>query len=90
MAGLSESSNQYPYLSQSQCELFRVIRCKDDLQQVVQAYQAPKWRNLSYHTDWDSIGRRWVELNIPDVMPSRTHQNLPDDEHDLVCDIMGL
>ena len=90
MAGLSESSNQYPYLWQSQCKRIRIIRCKDDLQHIVQAWQSPKWRNLSFHTDWDSISRRWAELNIPDVMPNRTHQNLPDDEHDLVCDIMGL
>lgn len=90
MAGSSESSNQYPYLWQSQCEQFRVIRCKGDQQNIVQAYQAPKWRNLSYHTDWGSIGRRWIELNIPDVKPSRTHQNLPEDERDWLCDIMGL
>ena len=90
MAGLSESSNQYPYLWQSQCELFRVIRCKDNLQQVVQAWQSPKWRNLSHHTDWNSIGRRWIELDIPSVIPSKTQESLPEDEHDLVCDIIGM
>ena len=63
---------------------------KGDLQNIVQAWQSPKWRNLSHHTDWDSIGRRWAELNIPSVMHDRTHQNLPDDERELLTDIMGL
>jgi hypothetical protein len=90
MTGPSETSKQYPYLWQSQCEKVRVIRCKGDLQNIVQAWQSPKWRNLSYHTDWNSISRRWVELNIPDVKPSRVCHNLPDDELNLVCDIMGL
>ena len=90
MAGPSESARQYPYLWQSQCEKVRIIRCKDDLQNIVQAWQSPKWRNLSYHTDWSSTSRRWVELNTPSVMPDRTHQNLPDDERELLTDIMGL
>jgi len=77
-------------LWKSDCKLVRIIRCKDDLQNIVQAWQSPKWRSLSYHTDWSSIGRRWIELNIPDVKPSRVSQNLPDDELNLVCDIMGL
>jgi hypothetical protein len=79
MTGPSETSKQYPYLWQSQCEKVRIIRCKGDLQNIVQAWQSPKWRSLSYHTDWSSIGRRWIELNIPDVKPSRVSQNLPDD-----------
>jgi hypothetical protein len=90
MTGPSETSKQYPYLWQSQCEKVRIIRCKGDLQNIVQAWQSPKWRNLSYHTDWSSISRRWAELNIPSVMPDRTHQNLPDDERELLTDIMGL
>ena len=85
-----ENQKDYPCLWKSNCKQVCIIRCKDDLQRIVQAYQSPKWRNLSYHTDWNSIGRRWIELDIPSVIPSRTHQNLPDDERDLVCDIMGL
>ena len=66
---LPESSNEYQHIWLSDCGRVRIIRCKDDLQNILQAWQSPKWRNLSYHSDWDSIGRRWAEFNIPAQQP---------------------
>ena len=47
MSAIVESSKEYPYLWLSKCKKSRIIRCKDDLQWIVQAWQSPKWRNLS-------------------------------------------
>ena len=56
---LPENHSNYPSLWQSDCGRFRIIRCTDDVQWIVQAYRTPKWRSLSYHTEWWSIHMRW-------------------------------
>ena len=56
---LPEYHNNYPSLWQSDCRTFRIIRCTDDIQWIVQAYRTPKWRSLSYHTEWWSIHMGW-------------------------------
>ena len=87
---IAESSNEHPYLWLSDCQRFRIIRCKDDLQWIVQAFQSPKWRNLSYHSEWQSISMRWSALNVPVSQPTVTTSTLPQDERDIVSAIMGL
>ena len=59
---LSESHPDYPALWVSDCGKWRVIRCVDDLQYIVQHYRSPKWRNKSYHKEWQSIQNRWGKL----------------------------
>ena len=56
---LSENHPDYPALWVSDCGKWRVIRCVDDLQYIVQHYRSPKWRNKSYHKEWQSIEKRW-------------------------------
>ena len=63
---LPEFSQLYPHLWLSECKQWRIIRCCDDIQFVVMAWQAPKWRGRSYHTDYGSIVRRWSKT-IPDL-----------------------
>lgn len=87
---LPESSNEYPHIWLSDCGRVSIIRCKDDIQNIVQAWQLPKWLPLSYHSDWDSIRRRWVELDIPSSAPSIAQHNLAQDEFGLISEIMGL
>ena len=58
---LPESHPDYPVEWLSDCQRFRVIRCKDNLQWIVQCWQSPKWRSLSYHREWWTIAYRWAE-----------------------------
>ena len=90
MTVIAESSNEHPYLWQSTCKRFRIIRCKDDLQWIVQAWQSPKWRNLSFHTEWNSIAMRWSALNVPEAQPTVTTSMLPQEARDILSAIMGL
>jgi len=90
MSAIVESSKEYPYLWLSKCKKSRIIRCKDDLQWIVQAWQSPKWRNLSYHTEWNSIAMRWSALNVPEAQPTVTTSTLPQEERDILSAIMGL
>ena len=59
---LSEGHPDYPALWLSDCGKWRVIRCVDDLQYIVQHYRSPKWRTKSYHKEWQSIQNRWGKL----------------------------
>ena len=90
MSAIAESSKEHPYLWLSECQKFRIIRCKDDLQCIVQAWQSPKWRNLSFHTEWNSIAMRWSALNVPDSQPTVTTSMLPQEARDTLSAIMGL
>ena len=56
---LPEHHEHYPYLWQSECGTYRIIRCSDDIQYIFQRWRLPKWRNLSYHVEYDSLVRRW-------------------------------
>ena len=84
---LPESSNEYPHIWLSDCSRVRIIRCKDDLQHIVQAWQSPKWRPLSYHTDWDSICMRWSEFNIPAQQPVVAQSPLTQEKYGILSDI---
>ena len=90
MIKTSERGLSYPYLWQSICKRFRIIRCKDDIQNVVQVWQSPKCRPVSSHSERGSIARRWVELHIPSSAPSIAQRNLPQDELELSIEIVGL
>ena len=52
---LPENHHDYPTLWSSARNLYRIIRCKDDIQFIVQQYKSPKWRSESFHVDWASI-----------------------------------
>ena len=58
---LPENHNNYPSIWISDCGKFRIIRCTDDAQWIVQVYQSPKWRSVSYHMEWASIHMRWCK-----------------------------
>ena len=36
-------------------EQYRLIRCPDDIQYILQRWQSPKFRNLSFHVSYQSI-----------------------------------
>ena len=52
---LPEKHPDYPSLWQSKCGQFRIIKCKDDIQFIVQQFKRPTWRSESYHVEWESI-----------------------------------
>ena len=54
---LPEKHPDYPSLWQSICGKWRVIRCRDDLQYIVQRYRNAKkgWEGKSFHVDSSSI-----------------------------------
>jgi len=54
---LPEKHPDHPTLFKSTCGQWRIIRCKDDLQFIVQRYRNAKkiWEGKSYHVYWNSI-----------------------------------
>ena len=52
---LPEKHPEYPALWKSNCNRWRIIRCKDDIQFIVQQFKRPTWRSDSYHVEWSSI-----------------------------------
>ena len=52
---LPEKHPDYPTLWKSFCGKWRIIRCKDDIQYIVQQFKKPTWRSDSYHVEWESI-----------------------------------
>lgn len=52
---LPEKHPDYPTLWRSACKKYRIIRCKDDIQYIVQQFKQPIWRSESYHVEWNSI-----------------------------------
>ena len=68
---LPEHHEHYPYLWQSECGTYRIIRCCDDIQYIFQGWRNPKWRHLSYHVEYDSLVRRWAnEAALPRELSS--------------------
>ena len=45
----------YSTLWKSDSNRWRIIRCKDDIQFIVQQFKRPPWRSESYHVEWNSI-----------------------------------
>ena len=54
---MHETNPEYPAICQF--DRYRVIRCKDDIQFIVQEFYGNRWRNLSYHVYWSSLSRRY-------------------------------
>jgi hypothetical protein len=69
---IPEYHRDYPSLWVSKCKRFRLIRCKDDIQYILQAYKTPKFRNLSYHQFYDSLLLCWPDMSLPEVAPDRS------------------
>ena len=62
---IPEYHQDYPSLWVSECKRFRLIRCKDDHQWIVQKFLSPKYRSVSYHRDWKAMIERWQKLDLP-------------------------
>ena len=52
---LPEKHPDYPSLWQSKCGQFRIIRCKENIQFIVQQYKSPKSRIECYRVERSSI-----------------------------------
>jgi len=52
---LPEKHDNYPTLWNSLCGKWRIIRCPEDLQYIVQQFKRPTWRSYSYDVEWASI-----------------------------------
>ena len=50
-----------------QGEGIRLIRCKDNIQFIVQLSKASRWRSRSYSTDVATVFRDYAALNLPCV-----------------------
>ena len=66
---LPEKHNDYTALWYSDCKFYRIIRCSDDIQYILQRFSRPDWRGFSYHVEWSSIVYRFGGLH--------TYHNLP-------------
>ena len=63
---LPEHHEHYPYLWQSECGTYRIIRDVDNIQYIFQRWRSAKWRSLSYHVEYFSLVRRWAnEAALP-------------------------
>ena len=45
---------------------WRVVRCQNNLQDILQSYESPRWRSKSYHVEYASLVRRWGKT-IPEL-----------------------
>ena len=61
---LPEYHEHYPYLWQSECGKYRIIRCSDHINNIFQQWRTPKWRNLSYHVEYVGVLRRGIQLQL--------------------------
>lgn len=66
---IPENHPDYPELWVSKCKAYRLIRCVDDIQWILQKYNAPKFRNLSYHMYYESLLSRWSNIGLPKETP---------------------
>mgnify|MGYP001255546194 FL=1 len=69
---LPEKHNYYPALWYSDCKFYRIIRCPDNIQYILQRFSRPDWRGFSYHVDWSSIVYRFGDLYTYRNLPSET------------------
>ena len=60
---LQETSFDYDHVVWN-CSLlpYRIIVCVDCIQYIVQLREQSSYRNLSYFTEWEPIGRRYPQL----------------------------
>ena len=60
---VSETSETYPNIWLDDVAGLRLIRCKDDIQWIVQLRQSSRWRSRSYSTDLPTFFRDYPELD---------------------------
>ena len=60
---LQETSFDYDHIVWN-CSLlpYRIIVCVDFIQYIVQLREQSSYRNLSFFTEWEPIGRRYPQL----------------------------
>jgi hypothetical protein len=71
---LQETSFDYDHIVWN-CSLlpYRIIVCVDCIQYIVQLREQSSYRNLSFFTEWEPIGRRYPHLatsGLPDKSPN--------------------
>jgi len=62
LISLPEKHQDYPVLWYSDCKFYRIIRCPDNIQYILQRYLRPDWRGFSYHVQWSSITSRFGHM----------------------------
>ena len=61
---VSETSESYPVIWLDENAGLRLIRCKDDIQWIVQLRRSSRWRNKTFHTDTTTIFRDHPALDL--------------------------
>ena len=64
---ISETAEAYPVIWLDEEADLRLIRCKDDIQWIVQLRQSNRWRSRSYSTDTATLFRDYPELDTGQV-----------------------
>ena len=64
---VSETAEAYPTIWLDENAGLRLIRCKDDIQWIVQLRQSNRWRSRSYSTDTATLFRDYPELDTGPV-----------------------
>ena len=67
MSVSAETSDSYPTIWLDEGAGLRLIRCKDDIQWIVQLRQSNRWRSRSYSTDTVTLFRDYPELDTGPV-----------------------
>ena len=80
MSSLAETSFDYEGVVWT-CALlpYRIIVCRDAIQYIVQVRNAKAYRNLSFFTEWEPIGRRYPRLvtsGLPEQSPNMLSHEL--------------
>ena len=60
---ISETAEAYPVIWLDEQDDLRLIRCKDDIQWIVQLRRSDRWRSRSYSTDLPTLFRDYPELD---------------------------
>jgi hypothetical protein len=77
---LQETSFDYDHIVWT-CSLlpYRIIVCVDCIQYIVQLHEQSSYRNLSFFTEWEPIGRRYPQLvtsGLPEQSPNMLNHEL--------------
>ena len=68
VSSVRETSDNYrDIIWINQGDGIRLIRCKDNVQFIVQLSKASRWRSCSYSTDVATVFRDYPALNLPCV-----------------------
>ena len=84
----NESADEYAAIIVQIDSRTRVIRCRHDLQWIMQKRSSPDlnrgyWIGLSYHTTWESLLARYSDLKPPSspICGRATHSQLVMDNY---------